>query len=161
MPPSAMPDVDVIDVAVIDDHMVIHDGVRAMAEREPDLHFVGGATNPQDALALVERTAPAMVFLDVRLGRANGFELCSVLRERFPDTGVLIFSAFCNSELLTQAIRAGAGGYVLKETDTGRLPGVIRQFMQTGTYFDPQVAGDMLIGMVSRDGSRRSDTGLS
>jgi DNA-binding NarL/FixJ family response regulator len=151
-------DLGTIDVAVIDDHMVIHDGVRAMAEREPDLNFVGGATNPQDALRLVERTLPALVLLDVRLGPANGFDLCAELRQRFPDTGVLIFSAFCNSELLTQAIRAGAGGYVLKDTDTGRLPGVIRQFRQSGTYFDPQVAGDLLIGMVSGDGG---DTGLS
>jgi DNA-binding NarL/FixJ family response regulator len=154
-------DVRVIDVAVIDDHMVIHDGVRAMAEREPDLNFVGGATNPQEALLLVERTAPALVLLDVRLGPANGFELCTELRGRFPATGVLIFSAFCNSELLTQAIRAGAGGYVLKDTDTGRLPAVIRQFHQSGTYFDPQVAGDLLIGMVGGEGGRRTETGLS
>lgn len=154
-------EVDVIDVAVVDDHMVIHDGVRAMADRETDLQYVGGATNPRDALALIEATSPAVVLLDVRLGPASGFELCQQLRERFPDTRVLIFSAFCNSDLLTQAIRAGAGGYVLKETDTSRLPAVIREFHEAGTYFDPRVAGDLLIGMVSTDGRRRTDTGLS
>jgi DNA-binding NarL/FixJ family response regulator len=150
-----------IDVAVIDDHMVIHDGVRAMAEREPDMRFVGGATNPAEAIALLTRTAPALSLLDVRLGETNGLELCEQLRTSFPSTGILIFSAFCNAELLTQAIRAGAGGYVLKDTDTSRMPEVLREFRRTGTYFDPRVAGALLVGMVGRDASRRPDPGLS
>lgn len=147
------------DVAVIDDHMVIHEGIRAMADREPDMRFVGGATNPEDAVALLERTAPNVAVLDVRLGTSSGIELCEQLRERFPATGILMFSAFCNAELLTQAIRAGAGGYVLKDTDTSRMPAVLREFRRSGRYFDPQVAGDLLVGMVASDG--RTDPGLT
>lgn len=151
--------VESFDVAVIDDHMVIHDGIRAMADREPDMRFVGGATTPDDAVALLERTNPAVAVLDVRLGTSSGIELCERLRELFPDTAIIMFSAFCNAELLTQAIRAGAGGYVLKDTDTSRMPAVLREFRRSGRYFDPQVSGDLLVGMVASDG--RTDPGLT
>lgn len=144
-----------IEVVVIDDHMVVRDGVRAMAEREPDLRFVGGAATAAEAIALIERTQPQVAFVDMRLGRENGIELCGVLTARFPQTSILMFSGFCNAELLTQAIRAGAGGYVLKETDTTRLPEIVREFHRSGTYFDPRVAGDLLVGMVGSDGGGR------
>lgn len=150
---------DCFGVAVIDDHMVIHEGIRAMADREPDMRFVGGATTPDAAVALLERTSPSVAVLDVRLGTFSGIELCEQLRKRFPETAILMFSAFCNGELLTQAIRAGAGGYVLKDTDTSRMPGVLREFRQSGRYFDPQVAGDLLVGMVESGG--RSSPGLT
>jgi DNA-binding NarL/FixJ family response regulator len=153
--------VTAIDVAIIDDHMVVQDGVRAMAEREPDMRFVGGATSAQEAVALVEQTHPTVLLLDVRLGAASGLDLCEQLSTRFPDSRILVFSAFCNNELLTQAIRAGAGGYVVKDADTSRLPGVIREFHRTGKYFDPQVAGDLLVGIVGGGSRRPVDPGLS
>jgi DNA-binding NarL/FixJ family response regulator len=151
----------IISLAIIDDHMVIHDGVRAMADREPDLQFVGGATSADDALPLLAETRPDVVLLDVRLGPMNGLDLCQQIREQFPGIAILVFSAFCNAELLTQAIRAGAGGYLAKDADTSRLPSVIREFHRSGTYFDPHVANDLLVTMVGRTSRHVPDPGLS
>lgn len=142
-----------IDIVVVDDHMVVRDGVRAMAERSPGLRFAGGAATAAEAVVLIERERPQVALLDMRLGRENGFDLCRRLTERFPGTAILMFSGFCNAELLSEAIRAGAGGYVLKETDTTRLPEIVREFHRSGTYFDPRVAGDLLVGMVGSTGA--------
>lgn len=134
-----------IGVFVVDDHGVVHDGVRAMTEREPGMAFSGGATNAHQALDLIAVTKPDVVLLDLRIGSENGFDLCQRLRAQFPNLGILIFSAFGNVELLTQAIRAGANGYVLKDTNTSRLPAIIRDFREAGSYFDPRTAGQILI----------------
>lgn len=148
---------ETIGVAIIDDHLVVADGVRAMAERDPSLRFVGGARSAADGLAMIETEQPDVLLLDMRLGDESGFSLCELLHERFPELRILMFSGFCNSELVAQAIAAGAGGYVLKDTDTQRLSGVVREFHEHGSYFDPAVAADLMVGMAaSRRASGRS-----
>lgn len=137
--------IESIRIFVVDDHMVVHDGVRAMAEREEGMVFCGGATGGEDALDQIGLHPPDVVLLDLRLGSENGFELCKRMRERFPELSILVFSAFGNAELLTQAIRAGASGYVLKDTNTSRLPAIIREFWAVGSYFDPRTVGQILI----------------
>lgn len=138
-----------ISVAIVDDHIVVHDGIRAMAERDPLLRFVGGARNSTDGLALAESTTPDILLIDMRLADEKGFTLCRLIHERMPEIKILIFSGFCNSELLTQAIRAGATGYVLKDTDTERLCGVLHEFHANGSYFDPTLSSDLLMGIAS------------
>jgi DNA-binding NarL/FixJ family response regulator len=152
-------DLKTIEVAIIDDHAVVHDGIRAMVERDPALSFVGGARSSEDGMALIERTRPDVLLLDMRLGDESGFALCQRLHVSFPEVAILMFSGFCNSELLTQAIRAGASGYVLKDTDTSRLSDVVREFHERGSYFDPGVASDLLVGIVGGgEGSGRKQS---
>jgi DNA-binding NarL/FixJ family response regulator len=135
-----------------------------MVERDPALSFVGGARSSEDGMALIERTQPDVLLLDMRLGDESGFAVCELIHERHPDLGILMFSGFCNSELLTQAIQAGARGYVLKDTDTNRLSGVLREFHEHGSYFDPAVASDLMMGLTAaaqRADGRREATALS
>lgn len=129
---------------VLDDHAVVHDGLRAMADREDDLEFAGAATSSEQALALIEERKPDMLLLDLLLDGENSSDLCADLTRRFPALLVLVFSAYGNAELLAQTIRAGAAGYVLKDTDTDRIPDILRELLRTGNYFDPRIAGDML-----------------
>jgi two-component system response regulator DevR len=141
---------------VIDDHMVVHDGLRAMAAREDDLEFAGAAETPDDGLVLVGKARPDIVLLDLRLGGVNSTDLCASLRERHPEVAILVFSAYGNAELLTQVIRAGAAGYVLKDTNTARLPDILRELSRTGNYFDPRIAGGLLLSSVNRPSSPNS-----
>jgi two-component system response regulator DevR len=134
----------VIRFCVVDDHEIIHDGLRAMAGREGDLEFAGAATQPQHAVELVQRTQPDVLLLDLRLGTDNSIELCARLASQFPELTILVFSAYGNVELLSQAIRAGAAGYVLKDTTTARIPDILRELRRNSTYFDPKLAGGLL-----------------
>lgn len=135
--------------AVVDDHMIVHDGLRAMAARSDDLEFVGAAETPTDGLRLVAETRPDVLVLDLRLNGESSTELCATVRQRHPGVAVLVFSAYGNTELLTQAIRAGAAGYVLKDTNTGRMPEILRELARTGSYFDPRIAGSLLLTSVT------------
>lgn len=129
---------------VVDDHEIIHDGLRAMAEREEDLQFVGSASSAEDALDLVDTARPDALLLDMRLASGNSIDTCVALTKAFPQLKIVIFSAYGNPELLAQAIQAGAVGYVLKETTTSRLPDVIREVAVAGSYFDPRLASGLL-----------------
>ncbi|MET7991381.1 response regulator transcription factor [Amycolatopsis sp. NPDC005232] len=132
---------------VVDDHEVIHDGLRAMAEREPDLEFLGGATTVTDGEVLVEQVQPAVAILDLRIGErdgGNGIDLCRTFTGRYPALSVVMFSAYGNGELLAKAIEAGAAGYLLKETSVGRVPGILREITTRGSWFEPRIASELL-----------------
>jgi DNA-binding NarL/FixJ family response regulator len=137
-------------LVVVDDHGIVRDGVRSVADRTEDFVFAGEAGTSAEALELLEREQVDIVLLDYRLGAESGFELCSEIRRRWPETRVLIFTAFGNPELLTQAIRAGASGYILKETSTARLPDALRLTCEHGSYFDPRLAGATLMATVGQ-----------
>ncbi|MFI5613488.1 response regulator transcription factor [Amycolatopsis sp. NPDC051903] len=137
----------VIRFCVIDDHEVVHDGLRAMADREPDLEFLGGATTVPDGEHLVEQVHPAVAILDLRIGErdgGNGIDLCRTFHSRYPGLAVVLFSAYGNGELLAQAIAAGAAGYMLKETSVGRVPGILREITASGSWFEPRIASELL-----------------
>lgn len=145
-----------IGFCVIDDHEVVHDGLRALAGREPDLEFLGAATTVEDGAGLVTRTRPDVALVDLRIGErdgGNGIELCRALT-RSPDApAVVIFSAYGNRELLSRALDAGASGYMLKETSVSRVPEILREVVTAGSWFEPRVAGELL--------ARRRDAGES
>ncbi|ODU03433.1 MAG: DNA-binding response regulator [Pseudonocardia sp. SCN 72-86] len=129
---------------VVDDHEIVHDGLRAMADREPDLEFAGSATTAGEAEGLVAGARPDVLLLDMRLAGGNSTDTCAALSAAFADLKIAVFSGYGNPELLEQAIRAGAAGYILKETTTSRLPDVIRELASTGSYFDPRLASGLL-----------------
>jgi two-component system response regulator DevR len=135
-------------IAVIDDHGVVRDGIEAMAARTDDIEFVGGAANSRQSLDLLERHSVDIVLLDYRLGGESGLDLCVEIKQRHPEIRVLFFTAFGNPELLTQAIRAGASGYILKDTNTSRLPDLLKTLLEDGVYFDPRLAGQTLLATV-------------
>lgn len=140
-------------VAVVDDHGIVREGVRATVEREPDLEFAGEASTSQEALDLLARERADIVLLDYRLGHDSGFQICSRIKAEHPSVRVLIFTAFGNPELLTQAIRAGASGYILKDTHTRRIPDALRTVVEHGSYFDPRLAGQTLLATVGQPAS--------
>jgi two-component system response regulator DevR len=111
---------------VVDDHEIVHDGLRAMAGREDDLAFAGSASAAAEVRALVDDARPDVLLLDMRLADGNSIDLCAELTGEYPNLTIAVFSAYGNPELLSQAIRAGAAGYILKETTTARLPEIIR-----------------------------------
>lgn len=136
-----------IGFCVIDDHEVVHDGLAALAGREPDLEFLGAATTVGDGAGLVARTRPDVALVDLRIGErggGNGIELCRTLTAAPAPPAVIIFSAYGNRDLLAQAVDAGASGYMLKETSVSRVPGILREVVTAGSWFEPRIAGELL-----------------
>ena len=124
-----------IRVCVLDDHPLIHDGLRYLASQTQDIEFCGGATNGRELDALLRAVTPDILLLDVNLNGENCFALCRKAKDRYPALQVLVVSAFGDSHLLQRSIQAGASGYALKSVSMTELPAAIRQLADKGVLF--------------------------
>lgn len=120
-----------INILLVDDHQVVREGLRRMLELESDLNVVGEAANADEALPKVESLSPEIILMDIKLGGIDGIELTRRLRETHPLTSVIMLTLY--DEYLTQAIEAGAAGYLLKDIKREELVRAIRSVKQ-GRY---------------------------
>jgi two-component system response regulator DevR len=133
---------------VVDDHMVVREGIRALAARTDSLVLVGEAGSSTETLSLLANRTADVALVDYRLDNGNGLDLCAEIKRSHPDVHVVIFTAFGNAQLLTEAIRAGASGYVLKDMNTENLPEILWTILERGSYFDDRLAGEALLSAV-------------
>ncbi|CAL9609315.1 DNA-binding transcriptional activator DevR_DosR [Streptomyces sp. enrichment culture] len=137
-------------IVLVDDHAIVRHGLRSILERESDLEVVGEASAAAEAAAVVERTRPAIVLLDLKLSTAadtEGLDLCARLTQRHPDLAVLVLTTFLDDSLVVQAIHHGARGYVVKDVDTTELLRSIRAVARNESAFDSHAAAAMVRSM--------------
>ncbi len=147
---------DEIRVAIIDDHAIVRQGLRAMIDREPDLRVVGEASNAGQATAMLDRTHPRVVLLDLKLApgsECDGLPLCATITQRYPGVRVLVLTSSADEWLILDSIRQGAKGFVLKDVDLTELVRAIRAVHRGESAFDPRSAGVVVRWM---HGSQRS-----
>ncbi|HEX5810855.1 MAG TPA: response regulator transcription factor, partial [Pseudonocardia sp.] len=111
-------------IVLVDDHAIMRQGLRAVLEREADLHVVGEAGSPAEAVAAVAASRPHVVLLDLKLTagpQTDGLEVCRRLCATHPGIGVLVLTTFAEDRLVVEAVQAGARGYVVKDVDTTEL----------------------------------------
>ena len=135
---------DEIRVALIDDHAIVRQGLRAMIDREPDLRVVGEASSARLATAMLDRTQPRVVLLDLKLtagGECDGLPLCATIIQRHPDCRVLVLTSSAEEWLILESIKQGAKGFVLKDVDLTELIRAIRAVNRGESAFDPRSAG--------------------
>jgi DNA-binding NarL/FixJ family response regulator len=131
----------VITVALVDDHQIVREGIRAILEQSSRIVVIGEAGDATAALSLIRRTQPNVVMLDLQLPGAHGAELCRAIMQESPTSTVLILSAFLNPHLLGQCLQAGACGYLLKDTENLDIVASVHAVANGQTVFDKRVAG--------------------
>jgi DNA-binding NarL/FixJ family response regulator len=134
-------------IVLVDDHAILRQGLRSLLEREHNLQVVGEASSAGEAVAVVERTRPSIVLLDMKLSPTSdndGLGLCAQLTKRHPGLGVLVLSTFVDDALVVSAIQHGACGYVIKDVDTVELVRAIRLVARNGSAFDSRSAAAMM-----------------
>ena len=105
-----------ISVLIGDDHTVVRDGLRALLETSKNIEVVGGAASGRETVSQFLRLRPEVVILDISMPDLNGIEAAQQILEASPQTGVIMLSMIGTPEHLYQALRAGARGYLLKES---------------------------------------------
>jgi DNA-binding NarL/FixJ family response regulator len=129
---------------LVDDHPLVRDGLRARLEAVPNLEVVGEAGNADEALALAAKLEPDLVLMDVGMNGMNGIVLAGVFHERFPGIRVLMLSMHDNIEYVTQAVRAGASGYVLKDSPASEIVHAIGAVLEGRTFFSAGLGARMI-----------------
>jgi DNA-binding NarL/FixJ family response regulator len=129
-----------IRVLVADDHMIVRTGIRHVLESEADFEVVGEAASGSEAISLAAKLRPDVVVLDISMPDQSGLEVAAHLRNGSSTARVLILSMHNNAEYVLESVRAGAHGYLLKDTAAAELRTAIRAVCRGESYFSPPVA---------------------
>jgi two-component system response regulator NreC len=141
-----------IRVLLADDHAIVREGVRLCLEGMGDLEVVGEAEDGYGAVRLTGQLAPDVAVLDVTMPRLNGIETLRQIRRDHPKTAVVMLSMHDNEAYVTQALQAGARGYVLKRTAGTELASAIRAAHAGEVYLHPGVAKRVVADYLQRLG---------
>ncbi|HZI73881.1 MAG TPA: response regulator transcription factor, partial [Gemmatimonadales bacterium] len=141
-----------ITVLVADDHMIVRSGIRHVLEGEADFSVVGEAASAAEALESVLQLGPDVVVLDISMPGMSGLEVTARLRSASPRTRVLILSMHDNAEYVLESVRAGAHGYLLKDTAATELREAIRTVCRGQSYFSPPVASRLTAAVRGEQG---------
>ncbi|SDG29238.1 response regulator [Pseudomonas abietaniphila] len=128
-----------IRIALVDDHSLVRDGVRALLSTRPLFEVVGEAENAAQALTMCESLKPDILLVDIGLQDMNGLELTQLIRQRCPAIKILILSMYDNQEYVATSIRAGASGYVLKNAPSREIVAAIEAIATGGTFYSAEV----------------------
>jgi DNA-binding NarL/FixJ family response regulator len=111
----------VIKILAVDDHKIVREGVKRLLEESPDIRVTAEATSGADALAQLAKHPADVVLLDVGMPGTSFLETLRGLRERFPETRVIVLTGHAEEEYAVRALKAGASGYVTKEHSSQEL----------------------------------------
>lgn len=131
-------------IIVCDDQAIIRDGLAMLLNLEPDIEVVGVAQDGEEGVALTAQHQPDLVLMDLKMPGMNGIEATRQIRASFPTVKVLVLTTYDDDEWVFDAIRAGAAGYVLKDTPREEVIAALRGTVEGKTFVDPSVAGKLL-----------------
>jgi len=135
-----MGEIGAIRVFLLDDHEVVRRGVRELLEAEDDITVVGEADTAERALARIPATRPDVAILDMRLPDGDGIAVCRDIRSDHDDIACLILTSFSDDDALTQAVVAGASGYLLKQIRGTDIVDAVRRVAAGESLLDPALA---------------------
>ena len=138
---------DPIRILVADDHMIIRQGLRLILETEDDFDLVGEAPDGAEALRLCAEMNPNVVLMDLRMPGMDGLSAIEHLRAEQPGIAVVILTTFNEDDLMMRGLRAGAKGYLLKDTDRETLFNTIRAAVRGETLLKPEIMKRVLLQM--------------
>jgi two-component system, NarL family, response regulator NreC len=128
-----------IDVLLAEDHTIVRKGLRSLLDGAMDIRVVGEADNGREAVKKTGQLRPDVVVMDIAMPILNGLEATRQITRQFPDVKVVILTMHRDEEYLSQVLRAGAAGYVVKEAAPEELVSAIRAICQGESFLSPSI----------------------
>lgn len=133
-----------IKIVIADDHAVVRQGLTMFLNMDGDFEIVGEATNGKEAIELVEALQPDIVLMDLLMPTMSGLEAIPIIRERFPDVEIIALTSVLDNGSVVKAVRAGAIGYLLKDTQSDELIRSIKAAANGQVQLSPQAAAMLM-----------------
>ena len=133
-----------IRVLLADDHKMIRAGLRLVLEQSPDITVAGEADDGRQAVALALELKPNVVVMDVGMPNLNGIEASLHIKQALPETAIVMLSMHSDEGYILRALRAGATGYILKDSAEADLVGAVRAVAEGKSFFSPKVSRILL-----------------
>lgn len=135
---------DRLKIFIADDHLLIREGLKKLLLHETDLNIVGEADNPDDTLKYVSENEVDVLILDINLPDKSGLDILKQLKIFKPDLHVLILSMYPEEQFAERTLKAGASGYLTKESAPEELINAIRRVARGGKYISHQLAEKLI-----------------
>jgi two-component system nitrate/nitrite response regulator NarL len=129
-----------ITIVLAEDHNALIDGIKVYVEYIDDIKLLGYANNGKDLLDLIERKRPNVVITDIRMPIMDGIEATRIISKRYPETKVIVFTMFDQDDAVNEMLRAGAKGYILKNSSLKELLNAIRLVAAGEEYYDSSIS---------------------
>ena len=129
-----------IRILLADDHVVMRRGIRALLERRPDFQVVAEAGDGREAVELTETHAPHVVVADIAMPNLNGIEAARQIAQKSPQTAIVILSMHSDESYVLRALKAGARGYLLKDSPESDLINAILAVHEGKAFFSPAIS---------------------
>ncbi len=150
-----------IHVLITDDQAIVRQGLSVILGYEPDIALAGFATNGEEAVAMAAELNPDVVLMDLKMPTLNGIHATRRITQQMPGAKVLVLTTYDGDEWLFNALRAGACGYLLKDSDGDAIVAAIRGAVAGEVHLDPHVAGKVLREFNRGDAARPAASAAS
>lgn len=125
-----------ISLIIAEDHQALIDGIKSFLQYETDIALVGEANDGETLIKLVRLKQPQVVLTDIRMPKCDGITATKTITKEFPNTKVIAFSMFDQNKAIEEMKKAGASGYIMKNSSLKKVLEAIRIVAKNGTYFD-------------------------
>jgi DNA-binding NarL/FixJ family response regulator len=152
---------DKVSIIIADDHRIFRKGLKSLLSEKEQIQVMAEADDGDEALEMARKYKPKIVIMDIGMPKMDGIEATRQIRERLPETEVIILSMHAKKAYIDQVLQAGAKGYVLKDSDEENLIAAINTVYNGGFYLDSpiadQVLSDYFGGAAKRELKEQSD----
>ena len=133
-----------IKILIADDHAIVREGLRSLIATEPGMELQGEAPDGEVAVKMYEKLQPDVALFDLMMPRMNGIAAIQEIITRYPHARILVLTSFAEDEQILPAIKAGALGYLLKDTSPGELLKAIREVYAGESSLSPVIARKLI-----------------
>jgi len=150
-----------IRVVLADDHVAVREGLKLLIEGQPDMRVVAEAGDGHGAVEQARMLTPDVVVMDISMPGMNGLVATRTLRAQLPATAIVILTRHGDDAYLQELLRAGAAGYVLKQSPAAELLQALRAVATGGQYLDSALTAKVTAGFVGRKGKGPNQAGAA
>jgi DNA-binding NarL/FixJ family response regulator len=134
---------DRIRILIVDDHPLLREGIVSLVEKQADMLIVAEASNGKEALQLFQQHVPDITLMDLRLPGIDGIETMTAILAQFPDAKIIVLTSFSGDAQISRALKAGARGYLLKDSLRKELLEAIRTVQAGRKRISPEIAAQI------------------
>lgn len=131
-------------ILIVENHALLRAGLRSLLSAQPDFEVVGEAENGHDAIQAVRTLKPTLVLMDISMPGMNGIEAMIDIKRRYADIRIIVITMHKEDEYIHASLRAGADGYLLKDSSNEEFQAAVRTVSNGKIYLSPAVSGEII-----------------
>jgi len=152
---------ETIRILIVDDHTIVRDGLQALINAEPGMQVIGVGADGDEAIEKARALQPDVILLDLIMPRKDGIQATAEIKKENPAARILILTSFAEDHQVFSAIKAGAIGYLMKDTSSDDLIQAIRDVYQNKPALQPAIARKLMRDIQNPSGQAQAESALT